>query len=429
MNLGHQSLKPYGPLVRTGPGYVVTHDPEVVRKVMGARSTYGKHPWWKGARSHPTEDSILSTLDIKKHDDIKAKTSNGYNGRDKINVNDKVDEQVERLVKLIRRRFLSTPETHRVADFTDLMRYFTLDVTTHLSYGKHFGFLDNGEDLYAFSKTMDTYVMAMTLGVDVPFFRNLMHSKLISFFLPKDTDKSGAGKIMGFVRPLVLLPDADKFFFWKLELIIGSIAQEIVQKRFEKDQKDEVDMLGSFMRHGLTQAQCEAETFVQIAAGSDTTGSLLATTMLYIISTPRVYHRLKDEIRAAVNGNIVSHPITQEQAKKLPYLQAVILEGFRMRPPVPYGAFMSIPPQGDTIHGMYLPGGTGVGFNIVAMMHSTETFGMDVELFRPERFLECGEEKRRDMLKMVDMAFGTGRLLCAGKQVALLELNKIFFEV
>ncbi|KAK6223832.1 cytochrome P450 [Colletotrichum tabaci] len=404
VDVGHKSLQKYGPLARTGPGYVVTHDPEVIRRIMAARGSYGKHAWWGGARSHPTEDSILSTVDMARHDEIKAQTANGYNGRDGTDVHGRVDRQVERLVGLVRRRFVSAAGARRVVDLTDLMRFFTLDVTTDLSYGRPFGFLDEGKDLFDFNRTMDAYVSAMTLGLDVPFFRNLMRSPLMAFLLPKDTDNSGAGKIMG-------------------------IAQEIVRDRFENDKRDEKDMLGSFMRHGLTQAQCEAETFVQIAAGSDTTGSLLSTTMLYIITTPRVYQRLKEEIRAAVAAGSVSYPIALEQAKKLPYLQAVISEGFRMRPPVPYGAFMSVPPRGDTIHGVYLPGGTGVGFNIVAMMRCAETFGVDVDVFRPERFLECDDDARRGMLRQVDMAFGTGRLLCAGKQVALLELNKVFFEL
>lgn len=75
------------------------------------------------------------------------------------------------------------------------------------------------------------------------------------------------------------------------------------------------------MRHGLTQAQCEVESIFMFVAGSDTTASAIRATLLHILSTPRVYQRLKDEIKAAVNAGRVSHPITQTEARELPYLQ------------------------------------------------------------------------------------------------------------
>lgn len=43
-----------------------------------------------------------------------------------------------------------------------------------------------------------------------------------------------------------------------------SIAQEIVAGRFGPDKKDEPDMLGSFIRHGLTQTEAESNTLMQM---------------------------------------------------------------------------------------------------------------------------------------------------------------------
>lgn len=56
-------------------------------------------------------------------------------------------------------------------------------------------------------------------------------------------------------------------------------------------------------------------------------------------------------------------------------------------------------------------------------------FGDDVHLFRPERFIEAGDEHRAEMYKTTELTFGTGRWQCAGKALAFMELNKIFFEV
>jgi hypothetical protein len=115
-------------------------------------------------------------------------------------------------------------------------------------------------------------------------------------------------------------------------------------------------MLGSFIRHGLTQEEAESDdssdvsqsqiypkacdnhcidtctniTHFPSATGSDTTATAVQTTFLYLITNPRVLSKLRAEIAAAS----ASVPITDAEARKLPYLQAVIKEGLRIWPPV-----------------------------------------------------------------------------------------------
>jgi hypothetical protein len=43
-----------------------------------------------------------------------------------------------------------------------------------------------------------------------------------------------------------------------------SITKEVVGKRFGPDAKDQRDMLGSFIRHGLTRDEAESETILQM---------------------------------------------------------------------------------------------------------------------------------------------------------------------
>ena len=64
-------------------------------------------------------------------------------------------------------------------------------------------------------------------------------------------------------------------------------------------------------------------------AGSDTTATAIRTTFLYIITTPRVLAKLLAEI----SGATLSSPISDVEAKKMPYLQATIKEGLRIWPP------------------------------------------------------------------------------------------------
>lgn len=111
------------------------------------------------------------------------------------------------------------------------------------------------------------------------------------------------------------------------------------------------------------------------------------------------------------------------------YAQAVVYEGLRIRPPATATFGKEVPPGGDTIHGYFVPGGTTVASNLTALMRSKTLFGEDAEMFRPERFLEADEATRAEMQRNVELTFGYGRWMCAGKAIAFLELNKTVFEV
>lgn len=43
-----------------------------------------------------------------------------------------------------------------------------------------------------------------------------------------------------------------------------SITKEVVGQRFSPDATDQRDMLGSFIRHGLTRDEAESETILQM---------------------------------------------------------------------------------------------------------------------------------------------------------------------
>jgi len=184
-------------------------------------------------------------------------------------------------------------------------------------------------------------------------------------------------------------------------------------------------MLGSFVRRGVSQRQCET----QIIAGSDTTATAIRGTMLYLTTTPHAYARLQGEIDTAVSTGAVSSPVKVEEAKKLPYLQAVIYEGLRLQIPFSGLLMKRAPPEGDTFDGVWIPGGTRIAHNTGAVQRDPDVFGVDAELFRPERWLGIGAERRSLMINTVELVFGYGRWGSAGKAVAFLELNTVYVEV
>ena len=151
--------------------------------------------------------------------------------------------------------------------------------------------------------------------------------------------------------------------------------------------------------------------------------------MSYLLVTPASYAKLKEEIRSHAEQGKLSSPVTDAEARSLPYLQAVIKEGLRIIPPAQGPLYKEVPKGGDTILGHYLPAGTEIGHSTYSVQHRKDIWGEDADIFRPERWLEASEEQLKTMTSVVDLVFGTGQFQCLGRNVALMELNKAVVEV
>lgn len=161
-------------------------------------------------------------------------------------------------------------------------------------------------------------------------------------------------------------------------------------------------------------------------AGTDTAATTMRVAMLYVMTNPQIYRRLQAEIDSTSRpGRIIS----DEQARTLPYLQAVIKEAARICPPATGMLSKKTPPQGDTINGRFVPGGVDIGQCLWGVERDPEVFGQDSMIFKPERWLEAKGEQLEKMEKSVGLVWGYGKYSCLGKGIAFLELNKVLVEV
>lgn len=167
-------------------------------------------------------------------------------------------------------------------------------------------------------------------------------------------------------------------------------------------------------------------------AGTDPAATALRVALLYIITQPQVHRRLLDEFQAhgllsgRPNANIVSYAT----ASKMPYLQACMKETLRIFPPFCGLMEKVVPPGGDVIaDGRVLPGGTHIGLSFWGIMRDPEVFGDDADIFRPERWINTENERLRVMEKTVECGFSSGRYTCLGKDLAIMQVNKVIVEV
>jgi cytochrome P450 len=202
-----------------------------------------------------------------------------------------------------------------------------------------------------------------------------------------------------------------------------------VGERFRPEAESRLDMLGSFIRHGLSEEEAAGEALLQIVAGSDTSAGTIRAVMLNVLTNPHIYKTLQDEIDTCIKAGAVSSPIRDAEARSMPYLQAVIKEGLRILPPASGAMFKQVPPGGDIVDGKYLPGGTQIGGSALGIQRLKSIYGPDVDHFRPERWIEASQAKAAEMASTVDLVFHYGKWQCIGKSVAMMEFNKIFVEV
>ena len=305
------------------------------------------------------------------------------------------------MVSLIR----SESKNGRAVDIARVSQYFTLDVLTQIAFEEPFGFLTKNEDVFQYIQKVQEFLFILELASNFPFINSILSSKAMSAFSPKPTDELGMGAMLG-------------------------VARRVVNERYAPGAKAKDDMLGSFLRHGLSRDEAEHEALLQLLGGSDSTATAIRMTFLYILTNPVVYNRLVQELEA--NKHRISSPMIQSSdAQNLPYLQSCIKEGLRVWPPLTGLQGKVSPPGGETVNGQFIPGNIEVCWNPMSMQRRREIYGDDTEVFRPDRWIEAAAlddngATLAQMEKTLALVFGSGKYGCLGKTIALMELDKVF---
>ncbi|KAF5010772.1 hypothetical protein FDECE_3069 [Fusarium decemcellulare] len=395
--------KQYGPIARIAPNYLVCGDPLEVRRMWGVRSQFDRAPWYEGFRLDPPRDCTLSMRGGDAHAALRSKLAPGYGGKDVEGLHESIDAGVSRFIHLIEEKYLSTASDYRPVDFARKVQYMTLDIISKIAFDEPFGFMDKDDDLYGYVRTTEASIPMMQMFALIPWLIKLLQSPLCKAMMPSERDAVGLGPIM-------------------------AIAKRVVGQRYGSASITRQDMLGSFVKHGLEQRESESESLVQIIAGSDTTATVLRTAMAHIATNPSVYKQLQDEIDTAIVDGRVSSPVTDEEARRLPTLQGCIKESLRMWPPIS-GIMPRISDRDAVVCGVHVPAGTNVAWSAKAVMRNKDVFGVDADMFRPGRWVGVDPDRLQTMDNTIDLCFGQGRWGCLGRPIALIELNKMIFEV
>ncbi|KAM5572682.1 geraniol 8-hydroxylase-like [Rosa sericea] len=211
-------------------------------------------------------------------------------------------------------------------------------------------------------------------------------------------------------------------YFGKIIDLVETIAQQRLELRKSTESATKNDVLDTLLTiteensEELNKNQLYHFILVLFVAGSDTTSSTFQWAMAELLHSPEVLSKAQLELNEVIGkGN----PVEESDITRLPYLQAIIKETFRMHPAVP----LLLPRKAESdveIEGSTVPKGAQVLVNAWAIGRDPSIWD-DPDSFKPERFLGSELDVRGRNFELIP--FGAGRRICPGLPLAIRMLH------
>ncbi|GMF68474.1 unnamed protein product [Aspergillus oryzae] len=276
----------------------------------------------------PLDPNLFSETDIKKHAQSRKAVAHLYSMSFLVTYEGSADRcNVQLCAKL--RDFAR----HRTAfDVPTWMQFYAHDVIGEIT---PFGMMAKGQDEHGIADSIDeTIAYASRMAVIpelhrwVSWFGRVAHLKtpfhnIQKYILEQIDSRSGSDSVgIDFLKKLLTLREDDK----------------------------------------ITQLDIEKTVGNNIMAGADTTAISLSAVIYSLLKNPGTETKLREDIDTLAAAGKLSNPVTFEQARHMPYLQACIKEALRVHPAVGRPLLRVVSPEGLTIAGQYFPGRVSLYF-------------------------------------------------------------------
>ncbi|KAK2766812.1 hypothetical protein FQN54_006126 [Arachnomyces sp. PD_36] len=408
-----QLHRQYGPAVRFGPNCISLSDPNMIRAVY-------RGAWKKSDMYRPNDvllngqrmSNIFNTQDENWHNKYLRPIRNLWSLNKVLEYEPLVDETLNKFLAKIDSKFVDGENARKTCPADEWLSYFAWDVAANISFGQHYGFIDQERDI-------DDLIGASTRGLkyfapvsQMPWIDNLLDKNPIMRVGPKPT-LAGVLYTFKVVAEYQAEIGAEQK---KLGQVPHTLDKYVQLKQTYPDIADDTQIVNWLM--------------LSILAGGDTTSAVMRAVVYYLAKSPVAYQKLTSELDNAK----LSLPAKWEAARSLPYLDAVVQEAMRMNPGIAMIFERVVPNGGFTLpDGRFIPAGTKVGINPAVTNHDSEVFGDDVDTFNPDRWMKKAGESQESfdsrhsrMKEVVDFIFGAGGRVCMGRHMALLEIYKLF---
>ncbi|KAI1186008.1 cytochrome P450 monooxygenase-like protein [Nemania serpens] len=375
--------KKHGDVIRIGPNELSFATSEAFQDIHGHASK-GKARFLK-TKFYENDDPtprITSARDPEVHARQRKALSHAFSAKSLREQEELVQKYVDGFTEQLSR----IGENGKTAlNMAETFNWLTFDVIGDLAFGEPFGGVEKGETHIWIKILLDSVVRAQTtfLQEKLPFIH-----LILPYFLPQGADESLK--------------------------IHRTLSRDKAQRRIQLGDTGRADFFSHMLkRNTMSEKEIMSQTSTLIIAGSETTATSLTGTTWFLLQNPSCMENLQKEIRSSFTS---VDEITGDSTANLPYLHAVIEEGLRMFPPVPFALPRTSP--GAEIDGHYIPKGTVVSVSPLNMTRDPR-YWKDGESFRPERWVGEGFHDQ----KKASQPFSTGPRACLGINLAYLEMR------
>lgn len=382
---GYQRLKElhetYGDVVRTGPNEVSIITPKVLELVHGPRSTCQKAGWYD---VNLPRTSVHQMRDRKVHDRRrKSGWDKAFNSKSVKGYEKRVTKHTDKLLAYL------SDQTGNPVDASKVLLWYTWDIMGMLAFSRSFNNIEAGKS-HPLLELMHAELKPLGFLSPIPWLAYLLNR------LPAN------------------LSPVNAFFIY-----CASCVKE--RRKIEPPEPDVYTYLLEgekfFGDADLDEALMEGDARLIVVAGSDTTASALATTIYHFARNPSIAETLRKEL---ASHNLRSPTGLQpDMLRGLSYLNAVIDESLRIRPPVLGSVYRETSSDGLQVDDISIPGGVTVLTPMYAIQTSPKAYVDPLE-YMPERWTTRPELV---LDKAAWFPFLLGPYGCIGKQVALMELR------
>lgn len=308
---------------------------------------------------------------------------------------------IKRVVESLCSRLEEFSQTQEPVNLRHAFAAVTMDVVTEYSFGTSYKCLEQKDFAPIWPEAVDSVSEQSHLNKQMPWVLTMMR-----------------------MTPLWIVerlnPHIMRLIKFQMEMA-DQIVKQMNGQAADNKVSDNPNIFSALLQPGAlpkeeqTVSHLVDEAQSVVAAGQVTTTHYLNTTAYHVLANPEILSKLQSELRIAMPDGILP---SQQKLEQLPYLSAIILEGYR----VSYGPthrLQRVAPDEDLVYDEYIiPAGTPVSMTSV-FMHDNPTLFPDPHTFKPERWLEPGAKEK---LSNYLVNFSKGTRGCLGKELAQAEV-------
>ncbi|KAL1862070.1 hypothetical protein Plec18167_001150 [Paecilomyces lecythidis] len=387
-----------GPIVRNAPNELSFGAPDAARQILSVGQGFRKAKFYE-----PFPPANINDLFKERNEQLHSQKLRAAAQSYSFAAMKQLTPWIEKTERHLIENLDEFAKSKQSLDMAKWLHWFSFDVLGEVAFSRSFGFLEAKKDVDGAIRAIDkAQAYNVTVG-QIPWTDYLLRRNPLLQFIPATANRNS---------------------------LVTRIAMEEMEKRLKGHVVDRKDMLGLLLEakrkneDKLSLNDVFSNAHGAIFAGSDSTSSTMVTFLYNVLSNAGVLAKLMEEILKADSEGNLSELVTYEEALQLPYFQACLKEAMRIAPASGVNLMREVPPQGATICGEYVKGGTNVSVNAWVVHRDKATFGQDADIFRPERWLDSPEAQ----IKLMDRSmfqFGGGSRVCTGRHLALIEMNTL----